>query len=72
MLCSELFAMPKNVEVKAKIHDTDTMIKKAVDLCKTEPEIIKQSDTFFNTENGRLKLREFEVPYSLHMLEIKY
>ena len=53
--------MSRNVEVKAKVHDINSLLKKAVELCKMEAILIEQSDTFFQTIKGRLKLREFKV-----------
>ncbi len=53
--------MPRNVEVKAKVDDVNSLIRKAVELCKMEAILIEQSDTFFNTDTGRLKLRKFKV-----------
>ncbi|KAI9558334.1 hypothetical protein GHT06_015087 [Daphnia sinensis] len=50
----------RNVEIKAKIHDLNAVIEKVADVCKMEMEVIHQCDTFFKTENGRLKLREFK------------
>ena len=49
--------MAINIEIKARIPDIDYCISKAESLSRAEPEIIKQEDTFFNCENGRLKLR---------------
>jgi predicted adenylyl cyclase CyaB len=49
--------MARNIEIKARISDFDYCIRKAESLSGLEPEIIKQADTFFNCENGRLKLR---------------
>ncbi|XP_059351615.1 uncharacterized protein LOC130702335 [Daphnia carinata] len=50
----------RNIEIKAKIHDVNAVIKKVAEVCKMEMEVIEQCDTFFKTENGRLKLREFK------------
>ena len=49
--------MARNVEIKARIHDLKYCVSKAERLSGAEPEIIRQEDTFFNCENGRLKLR---------------
>lgn len=51
----------RNVEIKARVNDVKDIIKKVAELCKTEAEVIEQTDTFYKTENGRLKLREFKV-----------
>jgi adenylate cyclase class IV len=48
----------RNIEIKARINDVKAIVNKVAQLCKTEAEVI---DTFFKTENGRLKLREFKV-----------
>ncbi|KAK4012368.1 hypothetical protein OUZ56_021468 [Daphnia magna] len=50
----------RNVEIKAKIHDINAVTEKVSEVCKMEMEVIEQCDTFFKTENGRLKLREFK------------
>lgn len=54
--------MPRNIEIKATI----TSKEKAKELhrilekiCDFPTEVLEQKDTFFNAENGRLKLREF-------------
>ncbi|KAI1709847.1 CYTH domain-containing protein [Ditylenchus destructor] len=52
--------MPRNVEVKARVEDLKQLLDKAADLCEqSQAEVLKQHDTFFNSPNGRLKLREF-------------
>jgi adenylate cyclase class IV len=51
----------RNIEIKARVNDVKGIIKKVAELCRTEAEVIEQLDTFFKTENGRLKLREFKV-----------
>ncbi|XP_046648013.1 uncharacterized protein LOC124338028 isoform X2 [Daphnia pulicaria] len=50
----------RNIEIKARINDVKAIVNKVAQLCKTEAEVIDQTDTFFKTENGRLKLREFK------------
>lgn len=49
--------MARNIEIKAKISDIDFCTEKAKSISGAGPEIIKQEDTFFNCQNGRLKLR---------------
>ena len=49
--------MAKNIEIKARISDVAFCIDTARSLSGKEPEIIKQEDTFFICEQGRLKLR---------------
>ncbi len=51
----------RNIEIKARINDVKAVVNKVAELCKTEAEVIDQTDMFFKTENGRLKLREFKV-----------
>ncbi|KAI6217431.1 CYTH domain-containing protein [Aphelenchoides besseyi] len=52
--------MPRNVEIKAKIEDLDSMLASGRRLCSgAEPQVIRQHDTFFVSKTGRLKLREF-------------
>ncbi len=52
--------MPANIEIKARVSDPATLLAKARALTGDEPEIIMQTDTFFQAETGRLKVREFE------------
>jgi hypothetical protein len=52
--------MPRNVEIKAKIKSLQNTLDLASELCSgASPEIIKQHDSFFMSNHGRLKLREF-------------
>ncbi len=51
--------MPANIEIKARVSDPATLLANARALTSTEPEIILQTDTFFQAETGRLKVREF-------------
>ncbi len=51
--------MAGNIEIKAKLENTGFCITKAKSLSGGNPEIIKQNDTFFNSPQGRLKLRVF-------------
>ncbi|CAK6974532.1 uncharacterized protein LOC115595801 isoform X1 [Scomber scombrus] len=51
--------MPSNVEIKAKVSDVKEFGKKAAELSQSEGSIIKQHDTFFMCNQGRLKLRDF-------------
>ncbi|CAH1159766.1 unnamed protein product [Phaedon cochleariae] len=50
----------RNIEIKAKVRDLTKLMDKVRSLEPQKCEIIKQEDTFFNTSNGRLKLRKFE------------
>src|SRR5688572_18317134 len=49
--------MPSNIEIKARVRDFDEIRQRAERLSDTDVQIIRQEDTFFNTEKGRLKLR---------------
>ncbi|XP_057324429.1 uncharacterized protein LOC130667051 [Microplitis mediator] len=49
----------RNVEIKAFLRNPDFVKAKAKELSNSEPEIIKQTDTFYVVPRGRLKLRVF-------------
>lgn len=49
--------MARNIEVKARVDDFETLKAQAASLSDRPMEIILQEDTFFNTKQGRLKLR---------------
>ena len=49
--------MPRNVEIKARVHDFEALRQRAEDLADGPVEIIEQLDTFYITPRGRLKLR---------------
>jgi predicted adenylyl cyclase CyaB len=49
--------MPSNIEIKARLRDFDEIRRRAKELSDTSVEVIPQEDTFFNTSQGRLKLR---------------
>jgi predicted adenylyl cyclase CyaB len=49
--------MPANIEIKASARDFEEIRSRAEKLSDTPVEIVLQEDTFFNVENGRLKLR---------------
>lgn len=51
--------MPANVEIKARVGDPEQLHSRALQLADTQPEIIRQRDTFFEVPEGRLKLRDF-------------
>ncbi|MGD8440660.1 MAG: class IV adenylate cyclase [Holophagae bacterium] len=51
--------MPRNVEIKARLRDRETVEKIVRSLADHGPELIVQEDVFFFCENGRLKLRSF-------------
>lgn len=50
--------MPVNIEVKARVRDFHVIRQIAEKLTDTPCQVIPQEDTFFNCNNGRLKLRE--------------
>lgn len=50
----------RNVEIKARVHDIEKIIKVAEKLSGSEGQIIHQHDVFYNVRNGRLKMRMFE------------
>lgn len=49
--------MPSNIEIKARIRDLDEIRLRAEQLSDSPVEVIPQEDIFFNTSQGRLKLR---------------
>jgi predicted adenylyl cyclase CyaB len=51
--------MPRNVEIKARLDNLDTVTRKAAAIADQGPIAIAQDDTFFRCDNGRLKLRVF-------------
>lgn len=53
--------MPANIEIKARVRDFAEIRSRAEKLSDTPVEIIPQADTFFNVQNGRLKLRVLEA-----------
>ncbi|MBD3236242.1 MAG: CYTH domain-containing protein [Candidatus Eisenbacteria bacterium] len=52
--------MPANVEIKAHLRDPDAVRARAAALSDAPVRRIVQTDTFFPTAQGRLKLREEE------------
>jgi len=51
--------MARNIEIKARIDDVQTLTAKVAALADEGPIAIAQDDTFFRCESGRLKLRAF-------------
>jgi predicted adenylyl cyclase CyaB len=49
--------LPSNIEIKARVRNFDEIRRRAEELSDTPVEVIPQEDTFFNTLQGRLKLR---------------
>jgi predicted adenylyl cyclase CyaB len=50
-------ALPSNVEIKARARNFAEIKERAENLSDTPVEVIPQEDTFFNTPQGRMKLR---------------
>ena len=50
----------RNVEIKARIESVSAVAEKANAIATEAPCTIFQDDTFFNCDNGRLKLRAFD------------
>ncbi|PAA92947.1 hypothetical protein BOX15_Mlig003380g2 [Macrostomum lignano] len=50
-----------NVEIKAKIHNFDDFLAKAIAISDKNPppKVINMIDTFYKVNSGRLKLREY-------------
>ena len=53
--------MPSNIEIKACVRNFDEICHRAESLSDTSVEVIPQEDIFFNTSQGRLKLRIFSA-----------
>ncbi len=51
--------MPRNVEIKARIENVTLLTPRVAALATQGPLEIAQDDTFFQCDNGRLKLRAF-------------
>ncbi|XP_011301202.1 uncharacterized protein [Fopius arisanus] len=52
--------MSRNIEIKAVLKDPEAAHSRAKKLSNSDGEIIRQTDTFFKSPQGRLKLRCFE------------
>jgi predicted adenylyl cyclase CyaB len=52
-----LQTLPTNIEIKARARDFEGIKSRAEKLTDTHVTVIPQEDTFFNTPQGRLKLR---------------
>ena len=50
--------MGRNVEIKARVDDLETLRQRVERLADDGPTTIEQKDTFFRSRHGRLKLRE--------------
>lgn len=55
---SDPIAPRRNIELKARLADLDAARRVAVSLCPAPPTTEQQTDTYFCTPRGRLKLRE--------------
>lgn len=55
--------MAKNIEVKARTSDLKHKLKLALKIADGIPESFYQKDTFFYSNKGRIKLREFGEGY---------
>jgi adenylate cyclase class IV len=53
--------MPRNVEIKARVENLDEVKQLAKKLSGEDGTLIEQEDTFFNSPQGYLKLREIKV-----------
>jgi predicted adenylyl cyclase CyaB len=51
--------MARNIEIKARIQEIQSVLSKAAAIADKGPIEIAQDDTFFPCQNGRLKLRAF-------------
>ncbi len=51
--------MNRNIEIKARLRDLAATEARVAQLATSECVVLRQSDTFFNCPNGRLKLRVF-------------
>ena len=51
--------MARNIEIKARARDFDAQLQLAQVLADGPATSLLQTDTFFNSSSGRLKLREF-------------
>ena len=49
--------MPKNIEINAKLHDREETESRVRGIADGPGERIRQEDTFFRVDQGRLKLR---------------
>ncbi|MEM8892701.1 MAG: class IV adenylate cyclase, partial [Bacteroidota bacterium] len=57
--------MPLNIEIKARTERTDEIRQILHDKGADAKGTDHQTDTYFNCENGRLKLRQGNIEYSL-------
>ena len=50
--------MGRNVEIKARVEDLEALRQRVEGLADSGPSTVEQTDTFFQSHRGRLKLRE--------------
>jgi predicted adenylyl cyclase CyaB len=55
--CAYNKAMPANIEIKARTQNYNGLKERLSAMSGSPPELLLQEDTFFNSPNGRLKLR---------------
>lgn len=53
--------MARNIEIKARIENVGVYVPKLAAIATSGPVELAQDDTFFNCDNGRLKLRAFSI-----------
>lgn len=53
--------MPRNIEIKARVESVEAWLSRVRAAADSGPSLILQDDTFFNCQNGRLKLRSFSL-----------
>ena len=51
----------RNIEIKARISNFSNFLKIASEISDCPEKVLIQTDTYFKTFNGRLKLRQIEV-----------
>ncbi len=51
--------MARNIEIKASVDDLPALADRAARIASQGPQQIRQDDTFFKCDAGRLKLRDF-------------
>ena len=53
--------MARNIEIKAHVADLTALTARAAAMADEGPTEIRQDDTFFTCDSGRLKLRAFSA-----------
>jgi predicted adenylyl cyclase CyaB len=51
--------MPRNIEIKARVHNAERFQELVESISDSGPETIQQEDVVFRSPTGRLKLRKF-------------